>query len=62
MAGIPLGSPEDPLVAKALSLIGGDDTKVGHMNLCMPDGMEFDSSLGGFVTKGGYKTIIDLKQ
>ena len=62
LAGIPLGSPEDPLVAKALSLIGGDDTKALQKTFCKPDGMDFDSSLATFVTKGGYKMIIDLKQ
>ena len=49
-------------VAKALSLIGGDDTKALQKTFCKPDGMDFDSSLGTFVTKGGYKMIIDLKQ
>ena len=61
LAGIPLGSKEDPLVAKALSLICGDGTKVAHEPLHLPEGISIDPSFGLREEKGGYKMVMDLK-
>ena len=61
LAGIPLGSKEDPLIAKALSLIGGDGTKVAQQPLRMPEGMAIDPSFGMREDKGGYRMVMDLK-
>lgn len=61
LAGIPLGSTDDPLIAKALSLISGDGTKVAQEQLPLPEGMAIDYSLGKREGKGGYKKVMVLK-
>ncbi len=61
LAGIQLGSQEDPLIAKALEIIGGSGTKVAFGHPVLPDGMIFDASLGIRESKGGYKMVLDFK-
>ncbi len=58
MAGIPLGSPEDPLVAKALELITGRATKAPAVK--MPEGVGLIPHMGEDVTRGGMKSIVNL--
>jgi C-terminal processing protease CtpA/Prc len=58
MAGIPLGSPEDPLVAKALELITGRATKAPALK--MPAGVGLIPHMGEDVTRGGMKSIVNL--
>ena len=57
-AGIPIGSPEDPLIAKALELITGRATKAPAVK--MPAGIEVIPHLGEDITRGGMKSIIDF--
>lgn len=57
-AGIPIGSPEDPLIAKALELITGSATKAPAVK--MPAGIEVIPHLGEDITRGGMKSIIDF--
>ena len=58
MSGIPLGSPEDPLIAKALELITGRATKAPALK--MPAGVELIPHMGEDVTRGGMKSIVNL--
>ena len=58
MAGIPLGSPEDPLIAKALELITGRATKAPALK--MPAGVGLIPHMGEDVTRGGMKSIVNL--
>jgi hypothetical protein len=58
MSGIPLGSPEDPLIAKALELITGRATKAPALK--MPAGVGLIPHMGEDVTRGGMKSIVNL--
>ena len=56
--GIPLGSPEDPLVAKALQLITGKATKAPAM--AQPAGLEIIPNLVERPMSGGMNRILEL--
>jgi C-terminal processing protease CtpA/Prc len=58
MAGIPLGDPDDPMVARVLQLITGSATKAPAVK--MPAGVEVIPHLGEDVTRGGMKSIVNL--
>ena len=55
---IPLGSKEDPLIAKALSIITGGDVKSLEQRTIAPEGLVLEPSLGESKSKGGYKFIM----
>ena len=58
MAGIPLGDPDDPMVARVLQLITGSATKAPAVK--MPAGVEVIPHMGEDVTRGGMKSIVNL--
>lgn len=58
MAGIPLGDERDPMIAKALSVITGGQTKSSPASLVEPQGVEMLPHLGENPLRGGMVEFI----
>lgn len=57
LAGIPLGAPEDPMVAKALELITGNATKAPA--IAQPAGLEMKQNIGERPMRGGMNLLLE---
>lgn len=56
LMGIPLGDEADPMVARALSIIGGTKSHLSGENM-MPEGIRMLPELGNLPSKGGYSFV-----
>ncbi len=59
VAGIQLGDVNDPMIAKALSLISGDAVKSGSVQCAELDGVEMLPHLGENPMRGGMVHVLD---